>query len=120
MSISFCADDSPRGEDMVYTCQCVDWPVEEGVCPECNGTQEIRFQTYQYHTDGFCSGNVSDYIELMTEDNKFEYCGYVDAENVAAVIEKLVDRNDLFNHRLQDILRVFMWAQDNGKGVGWG
>ena len=112
MSISFTAEDSPRGADKVY--ECCDRPE----CPHCKGSNEVRFDTLEYDAN-FSNGNAWPFTALFTPDGQGEYCGCVEAGDVPAALTKLQEQ-DTDNYRVSALIRVFSWAADNGKSVSWG
>ena len=128
MSITFSADDSPRGEDLVYDCHCSEGGEFQGVagCSECDGTGEVRFKTYLFSVN-YSNVNAWHYTEYLTEDGEGSYCGYIHRENVPTVLRRLetAKRHIQFmggtkDDRLAMLIRMFQWAEANNKGVSWG
>lgn len=111
MSITFGAKDSPRGTDRVYTC------CDRPECPECKGTNEVRFETLEYEAD-FSNSNAWPLTALFTPDGQGEYCGCVEAGDVPAALNKLQGLS-ADNYRIPQLCRIFTWAADNNKPVYW-
>ena len=112
MSISFTAEDSPRGEDRVF--DCCDHPE----CPHCQGTEEVRFETLEYDVN-MSNGSAWPYTALFTSDGKGDHSGYIEAVDVPEALNILQAQGTLI-YQISSLCRVFQWAADNNKGISWG
>ena len=120
MSISFWAVDSPKAADKVFECMYADSKTKKCVpqCPECNGTGEVRFDSYEYDVN-FSNANGWQLTGILNANGVPDYSGSLQPAEIPAAIERMKKlSND--DYRKTAMLKILRWARDNYKEVCWG